>query len=391
MKEGSKLAMIKPMNMLSNPTSQLNTQTDALILLALLQVEGVGNRLLSRLLQVAGSPQALWNAPYSFWEEVCPPQKRDLILKKINQGLPKDRLSFFERLGIKVIAYTDPSYPKLLKETHDAPLILYVRGSLEALSRKTLAVVGTRGITEYGRQVTKKLIAEVAPAGVSIISGLASGVDTCAHWAALNHQLPTVAVFGCGLDIIFPRSNQRLSDEILANGGALVSEYPLGTRGTQFTFPQRNRIVAGLSYGVLVIEGNIKSGALITARLAVDEGRTVFAVPGNILSAGSQGPLHLIKSGAVPVSSGDEILRDLNWSVDETANSIGNIQQQSLILQALSVEDRQLLELIPYDPVSIETIQPQSGLSSAQLGERLTMMELDGVINLLSGARVCRK
>lgn len=200
-----------------------------------------------------------------------------------------------------------------------------------------------------------------------------------------------MAVFGCGLDVIFPSNNRRLSEEIVANGGALVSEYPLGTQGSKYTFPQRNRIVAGLSHGVLVVEGSVKSGALITARLALEEGRSVFAVPGNIFSPGSQGPLHLIKNGAIPVSAGEDILRDLNWSLDAFDKTFESSKQQTLLFQDLSEEDRRLLEWIPYDPVSIESVQLKTELSSAQLGERLTMMELDGLIILLPGANVCRK
>jgi DNA processing protein len=149
--------------------------------------------------------------------------------------------------------------------------------------------------------------------------------------------------------------------------------------------------VAGLSHGVLVVEGSVKSGALITARLALEEGRCVFAVPGNIYSAGAQGPLHLIKSGAAPVSCGDDILKDLNWALDEAARPLETSRQQSLLLEGISEEDRQLLELISYDPIPIEAVQLKSGLLSAQLGERLTMMELDGLVILLPGANVCRK
>jgi DNA processing protein len=366
-------------------------QRDALILSTLLQAEGVASRTLFPLLQLAGSPEALWDAPDAFFSEHLPPEKREALRAAKEQGLREERLAVYERLGIQLIPYTHPQYPRLLREIHDPPMLLYVKGNLSALEGKTLGIVGTRMASEYGKQATEKLVEEIAPAGVSIISGLAAGIDTCAHWAALHQRLPTVAVFGCGLDIVFPSSNRRLSEEIVANGGALVSEYPLGTQGSRFTFPQRNRIVAGLSHGVLVVEGSLKSGALITARLALEEGRSVFAVPGNIFSPGAQGPVHLIKNGAVPVSAGEDVLKDLNWSLQEPFTDTEKNIQQTLLFQDLSEEDRRLLELIPYDPVSIESIQLKSGLSSAQLGECLTMMELDGLIILLPGANVCRR
>jgi DNA processing protein len=368
-----------------------NIQRDALILSTLQQVDGVGSRTLFSLLQIAGSPEAIWDASDAFLETHLPLQKKEKLQQVIARGLYEERLGIYERLGIHLVPITHPQYPRLLKEIHDPPPLLYVKGDLSALEGKTLGVVGTRMASEYGKQATEKLVEEVAPVGVSIISGLAAGIDTCAHWAALQHQLPTVAVFGCGLDVIFPSNNRRLSEEIVANGGALISEYPLGTQGSKYTFPQRNRIVAGLSHGILVVEGSVKSGALITARLALEEGRSVFAVPGNIFSPGAQGPLHLIKNGAIPVIAGDDILKDLNWSLNEPLAGAEKNIQQTLLFQDLSEEDRRLLELIPYDPVSIESVQFKSGLSSAQLGECLTMMELDGLIILLPGANVCRK
>lgn len=371
-------------------TLQSNVRQDALILSSLLQIRGVGNHSVFNWLQQAGSPEALWNAPASFWDQVSP-AKRALIQKKIDEGFNESWIETYERLGIQVIPYTHPRYPKLLKETHDPPLVLYIRGNLAALEGKNLAVVGTRMASEYGRNVTEKLISELAPAGISIISGLAAGIDTCAHWSALNHQLPTAAVFGSSLDVVFPSNNRRLSEKILAEGGVLISEYPLGTLCSKFTFPQRNRIVAGLSHGVLVVEGSHRSGSLITARLALEEGRTVFAVPGNIYAAGSQGPIRLIKNGAVPVTSGEDILKDMNWLPADEVVSFETTRQQSLLLDTLSEEDRQILELIPYDPTPIETIQAKSGLTSARLGECLTMMELDGLVILLPGANVCRK
>jgi DNA processing protein len=376
------------------------SHTDVLILQALAQVDGLGSKTLWQLLNDAGSPTALWGASEDFLKARLPEAKVRGFLHRREEGFKPESLERCEALGIQVISCTDARYSPLLKEIHNPPLLLYIQGNVEALTGKTLAVVGTRNVSEYGRQVTEKLIHDLQPAGVTIISGLAAGIDTIAHWAALNERLPTVAVFGCGLDILFPRSNQRLSEEIVAQGGALVSEYPPGTPGNKYTYPQRNRIVAGLSHGVLVSEGDVRSGALITARLALEEGRTVFAVPGNIFSTGSQGPLYLIKNGAVPVASAEDMLRDLNWWLEpqqlslgvqsgtETASTPSEMDNLSV---HLSEPEAQLLKSIPFDPVSVDSLPQACGLPSARVNELMTLLELEGLIVLLPGAKVCRK
>lgn len=359
-------------------------------------MEGLGNRTLWQLLKEAGNPQALWEASDDFLRARLTPARLQAFTKRRNEGLNGDWLPTYEKLGIHVIPYTDERYPTLLKEIHDPPLILYVKGNPDALAGKTLGVVGTRKASEYGRQVTEKLIQDLQAAKVTIVSGLAAGIDTIAHWAALNSQLPTVAVFGCGLDIIFPRDNKKLSEAIIAAGGALVSEYPLGTPGNKYTYPQRNRIVAGLSHGVLVTEGDLRSGSLITARLALEEGRSVFAVPGNIFSTGSQGPHYLIKNGATPVGSAEDMLKDLSWWLEpkqlglEIASGTETVPAPSEP-ENLSEPEAALLKSISYDPVAVDDLPQACGMPSAQVNELLTLLELEGLIVLLPGAKVCRK
>lgn len=362
--------------------------------------ESLGKRTWAHLLQAAGSPEALWSASGSFLEAHLTPARRQRFEQIQSTGLPDTLPEVYARSGVRVIGLTDPAYPPLLRETYAPPLVLYVQGDPAAMTGKTLAVVGTRRVSEYGRKVADKLIADLSPARPCIVSGLAAGIDTCAHRAALAHQLPTVAVFGCGLDVIFPKENDALSREIVAAGGTLVSEYPLGTPPSKFTFPQRNRIVAGMSYGTLVVEGDVRSGALITARLALEEGRSVYAVPGNIFNFNSAGPHHLIKTGAVPVTEGADILKDLNWlgaesrqltlSGTEAAVS-ASPQNPPPLPDSLSEEERRILALIPFDPVAVDAITLQSGLPQAVISEHLTMLELDGWIESLPGARVCRK
>jgi len=363
---------------------------------ALTSIDGLGSRTLLKLLSAAGSVEALWNAPDALLRVHLSEARRTAFSRRREKGLDGQWQETYERLGIQAVSYSDADYPKLLKEIHDPPMLLYIKGNVTALSGKTLAIVGTRKATEYGRQSTEKLVRELKPANACIVSGLAAGVDTFAHWAALQNQLSTVAVFGCGLDVITPASNRKLSEEIVANEGALVSEYRLGNQPSKYSFPERNRIVAGLSHGVLAIEGDIRSGALITARLALEEGRSVFAVPGNIHSPGSQGPLHLIKNGAVPVSCGEDVLQDLQWwmepsfNQEKSASSEGNTLSDNAA-QGLSEEEMQLLRSIPYDPTSLDDLSHTSGLSFAKINELLTLLELEGLIVLLPGAKICRR
>jgi DNA processing protein len=385
-------------------------EQDALCLETLARIEGVGRQTLARLLQKAGSPQALWEVNEAFLREHLPDKKREAFLRMQDAGLNFPLLERIKQKRVRLLACTHPAYPSLLREIHSPPAFLYVKGDFSALSGRTVAVVGTRKASEYGRQVTDKLVGELQAAGITIVSGLAAGIDTMAHWAALRNSLPTVAVFGCGLDVVFPSSNRKLSEEIVARGGALVSEYPLGMAPTQYTFPQRNRIVAGLCHGLLVVEGDLKSGALITARLALEEGRTVFAVPGNIFSAGHQGPMSLLRNGAVPVDCGEHILQELQWwqgdkgqsqatvptaQGEKPASHAENVAQRSVtqlhIPEGLEPQERMVLQAIGHDPVSVDDLQQTTGLPSAKINGSLTLLELDGLIVLLPGAKVCRK
>lgn len=385
-------------------TGNRDGMKDALILGSLMRADGFNNnKLVFQLLSAAGNPQALWEAPDSFLRAHLPEKKRQAFLKRRDQGLDEAYLELHLKAGIQLVACTDPRYPDRLRQIYNAPVVLYVKGRLDCLGERTLGIVGTRDATEYGKQATEKLVREVRPAGSCIASGLAAGIDTFAHWAALHNDLPTAAVFGCGLDVIYPSGNRKLAAAIVDAGGVLISEYPLTTQPTQYTFPQRNRIVAGLSAGVVVVEGDIKSGALITARIALEEGRSVYAVPGNIFNPVAQGPLYLMQNGALPVGSGDDILKDLHWDGEAHQLSLNHVAQAEAIsgtgespassssLQDLTETESRLLKTIPYDPVAVEALIEPSGLSLPEINETLTMLELDGHVILLPGARVCRK
>jgi len=390
--------------------NEATLERDALCLETLSRMEGIGRQTLLQLLRKAGSPQLLWEASEPFLRENLPDKKREAFLRGRDAGLKFEILPRLKQQEVQLLACTHPLYPALLLESHNPPAYLYIRGHIGALSGRTVAVVGTRQASEYGRQVTEKLVSELQSAQVTIVSGLAAGIDTFAHWAAIRAGLPTVAVFGCGLDVIFPATNGRLSREIVAQGGALVSEYPLGMSPTRYTFPQRNRIVAGLSHGLLVVEGDLKSGAMITAKLALEEGRTVCTVPGNIFSPGQRGPNHLLKSGATLVESGEDILQELQWW-NESGNLAAPLSKPSppglhgiqpapvskmpardmQIPEDIPGQERAVLQAIGFDPVSIEELQQTTGLPSARINGSLTLLELDGLIVLLPGAKVCRK
>ncbi len=277
--------------------------------------------------------------------------------------------------GLREIKISDKEYPSLLKKIKSAPKKLFVLGELKG-DEKFFAIVGSRIPTDYGKAAASFFAKELARAGLCIVSGFAPGIDTIAHKSCLEVGGKTVAVLGTGLDekSIYPRSNLKLKKEILEKKGALLSEYPPGTRGTKFTFPQRNRIVAGMSLGVLVVEAKEKSGALITAAHAFSFKRKVFAVPGSIFSKNSRGTHSLIKKGAQLVESPEEILQQLNIAPKKEPLS----------------EDNFLLQILDSGPLSLEEIVAKSKLSVSQVLQTLTLLELEGKVKNLGKNVYCR-
>ncbi|MFA5051477.1 MAG: DNA-processing protein DprA [Patescibacteria group bacterium] len=291
---------------------------------------------------------------------------------------PEKFLEKIEQSGISVVTIQDPNYPRRLKEIHSPPALLYYRGRLPANLDLGLAVVGTRKTSAYGRMVTPDLIGTIARTGVVIVSGLALGIDTLAHQAAVDVGGKTIAVLGCGLDVLYPLANRLLAEKIIATGGCLVSEYPPGTKPLRQHFPARNRIISGLSRGVLVIEGGENSGSLITARCAIDQNRDVLAIPGNITSPSSAGPNNLIKMGAKAVTSADDILTAVDLEMAE------QYYKNSVILPA-SPEEEKLLSCIGREPVHIDEIIQECKLNTSIINSSLTMMEIKGIVRHLGG------
>ena len=277
-----------------------------------------------------------------------------------------------DRYGVKVLTFHDPDYPSRLKEIYDYPLIIYVRGCLLPEDEWCLAVVGTRRATVYGRQVTEEIVADLARSRITIVSGLAKGIDSIAHHSALDAGGRSIAVFACGLDTVYPAENANLARSIIQQG-ALISEYPLGTRPKAENFPLRNRIMSALSLGVLVVEAGEISGAMITARLALEQNREVFAIPGSILSPASRGTNHLIQEGAKLVRDYTDILEELNLTA---------VAHQIEIKEVIPASDTEslLLKQLCTEPTHIDEVCRTSGLPISTVSSTLAMMELKGLI-----------
>lgn len=305
------------------------------------------------------------------------------IVNKRSTIDPDREMDGITSAGVKVVTWHDAEYPGRLGEIYDKPPVLYVMGELPVDSDRLVAVVGTRGPTAYGREVAYQLSSDLARAGVTIVSGLARGIDGIAHRAALEAGQRTVAVLGSGVDVIYPRENRSLAEQIAANG-AVVSEHPLGTRPNAQNFPRRNRIISGMTLGTVVIEAPQGSGALLTARHAIEQDREVFAVPGNIFSPVSHGANNLIRdSSAKLVSSVEDILEELNLST----------VTHQLELAAFFPEDEAeaaVLKFVSYDPIHIDEITRNSALAASTVSSALTMMELKGLVKQVGGMNYMR-
>jgi DNA processing protein len=279
--------------------------------IALSFITGVGSRTAAELIARYGSATACFQASALSLETAG--LKADSI-EALTSSWPRERaelhLAELAKLGGEVLILADPRYPALLRQTYDPPIVLYTVGNLDAaLAQPTVAIVGSRRCSTYGRNVAEKLSRDLAERGVTVISGLARGIDSAAHRGAIEGKGLTVAVMGTGLDAVYPKENRKLAEQI-ANGGALLTEFPLTTPPVSQNFPFRNRVISGLALGVMVVEGAERSGSLITARLAVEQGRDVFAVPGNITSSKSFGPNYLIKDGAKLVQNWLDIVEE---------------------------------------------------------------------------------
>ncbi len=338
-------------------------------------VSGIGPVKVSSLLGYFGSLERAWEAPAGQLRLAGLDERALTNLLETRRKLSLEReMARLERLGVSVLTWDDEEYPFRLQQIPDPPPVLYVMGSLSVEDEIAVAVVGTRRASAYGLEAARKLADGLARNGVTVVSGLALGIDGSAHKAALDAGGRTLAVLGSGLDNIYPASHRGLADRIVESGrGALLSEYPLGTRPEARNFPPRNRIISGLSLGVLVVEAGERSGALITARYAAEQGREVFAVPGSMFHVTSKGTNRLIQEGAKLVLSLRDVMEELNLDV---------VSEQIVARHRLPEDptEAKLLALLSEEPTHVDDLCRESGLPTATVTSTLAMMELKGLV-----------
>jgi len=361
--------------------------TDKIYYNAFNQIPQIGAVRFKKLAGYFPSMEDAWRAPLSeLLNAGLEQQVGEIIVTKRITINPEAEWEKVGRANVTIITQADKSYPATLREIHNSPALLYLRGKIEALSSDhAVAVVGTRKISTYGKQVTGKLASDLATAGVVIVSGLALGVDEQAHRAAVDANAATVAVLGSGIDdnSIYPPSNRLLARKIMEGRGALISELPLGAQPLKLHFPYRNRIIAGLSRGVIVVEADLKSGSLITAKQALEENRQVFAVPGSIYNQMSAGPNNLLKMGAQAVTEAADVLSALNLEHAEPEKSARKIIAET-------PAEAKLLNLLSNEPLHIDKIIKESGLTSAEASSALTLMEIKGKVRNLGAMQYVR-
>ncbi|MFY9553861.1 MAG: DNA-processing protein DprA [Blastocatellia bacterium] len=365
--------------------------------IALSFVIGVGSRTAATLIDKFGTPTAVLTAS-SFALESAGLRRETIDAIKTNEPREKAarELDELARLGGVALTLASDRYPTLLRETYDPPIVIYCIGVIEAaFSQPAIAVVGSRRCSSYGRNVAEKLSRELGERGVTIVSGLARGIDSAAHRGALEGGGLTVGVMGTGLDAVYPKENRKLASRIAAQG-ALITEFPLATPPVSQNFPFRNRVISGLTLGVLVVEGAERSGSLITARLAYEQGRDVFAVPGNITSAKSFGPNYLIKDGAKLVHTWRDVIEEL--PTDVKAQILSAERGESRIAQlkveevAMSASERAVLKMLNTDdPVHIDQLISKAGLGSGELMSALLKLEMLDRIRQLPGKSFVRR
>lgn len=377
-------------------TSKSNANPGQISWLALTLTPGLGPTRARRLVEFLGSVGAVFNATLTELEAAWLPAA---AAQSLGTGrsveLAHDEIAKAAAAGIELLTLDDAAYPLRLRQIYDPPLVLYVRGNIKALSRPGIAMVGTRHPTPYGIGMAERLACDLACRSVVIQSGLARGVDTAAHRGAISAKGNTIGVFGTGVDVVYPKENSRLADQILSLGGALISEFPLGTFAAPQNFPIRNRIISGMSFGVLVVEAAEYSGTRISARCALEQNREVFAVPGNVTNKDSWGPNTLIKQGAKLVATWEDVWEELPADVRLTLTPEPGSESQagqtaSLLFEepSLSPHEKKIYRALKTDEAMhldeiIEKLEAE--LSSSEIFAALFELELAGKIKQLPG------
>ena len=369
--------------------------------IALNMTPGVGPRAATRLLERFGSASAVFHARRTELESLrMRPETIESIIKREFESKADEELERVKAIGGDILILDDGSYPAYLREIADPPLTLYVRGDWQGgFEQPGVAVIGSRMCSTYGENASEMLARDLASRGISIISGLARGIDTAAHRGAIRAGGKTIAVMGTGIDAVYPKENTRLVREILDSGGALVSQFPLGTPPLKDNFPYRNRIISGLSLGVLIVEATERSGSLITARLATEQNREVMAVPGNITSRNSIGTNYLIKAGAKLVQQWQDVVAELPSDIaarilpPKVEEVNGKLERTGEALPSgLSDNERKVwTQLSPDEPVHIDVLLVSSNLSFGDLNAALVGLDIRDLIRVLPGKHYARR
>ena len=341
-------------------------------------VKGIGAVRFRALLEAFGSAEAAWNASPEALADTGLSHKIVESFQRVRKGVSLEEVAArIQALGVTLLTWDDEAYPRHLKEIDQPPPVLYLRGALKPEDDWAVAIVGTRKVTAYGRQVAEEVATTLAHSGVTIVSGLARGVDSIAHQAAINAGGRTLAVLGNGVDLVYPPENRKLATQVVEHG-ALVSDYAIGTQPDGQNFPPRNRIISGLALAVIIIEAGLTSGALITAAFAAEQGRDVFAVPGNINAPQSQGTNRLIRDGAQPLLSPQDVLEALNLTM---------VTQHQAVRVALPTDpvEARLYKLLSQQPKHVDEIRSEASLPIETVSATLAMMELKGMVRQVGG------
>jgi DNA processing protein len=358
--------------------------------LRLSRVPGLGSAGLATLLEAFDSPENIVGASQAQLRRVIGDNAEllDGITSEPDSQTMQSDLEWLAQTDSYLVTITDPAYPPLLREIPDAPVLLYIRGNPNCLSMPQLAIVGSRNPTPAGSENARAFARILVEGGLAVTSGFALGIDAAAHQGAMEAGGKTVAVVGTGLDRVYPARHHQLAHQVVAHG-AIVSEYPLGTPPLRENFPRRNRIISGLSLGTLVVEAALRSGSLITARLAAEQGREVFAIPGSIHSPLSKGCHRLIRQGAKLVETANDIIEELGALVD-SLRQVSEREVERGSMKPDSSGHGELLEYLGYDPIDINTLVERSGLTPEAISSMLLDMELAGEIKSCAGGKYQR-
>ena len=350
--------------------------------IALSDVPDIGPVTARKLLAIYKKPEAVFKAPYKELANIrgIGPAKAKNIKGYSEWGKIDAQLKKLDANGIKTVSFSNKDYPEMLKNIEDAPIVLYIKGIIQKEDRYAVAIVGSRKYSSYGKLAAEKLSSELSSMGFTIVSGMARGIDTLAHTAAINSGGRSIAVLGSGIDVPYPPENRGLMEKLAASG-CVISEFPPGTLPERENFPKRNRIISGLSLGVLVVEATADSGSLITASCALEQGKEVFAVPGNINSVNSKGTNDLIKKGAKLVQSAEDVIEELAPILK------GYIRTREKANIELSVEEKRLCDIMTAEPKHVDMLSRESKMPAQKVLGILLSLELNGIAKQAEGKK----